>query len=130
MKKILQNRGIKNRLDAWLAFLALDEPEWIEAVIEAYPEFRSMYEEVYEMCRNLERVMEMYSKELQELDRNTVQYMIDEMQETINRKNAQLNQKDSMIENQSEQLAQLKQLLEEQNQQIQALQSQINSDKV
>ena len=82
------------------------------------------------MCRNLERVMEMYSKELQELDRNTVQYMIDEMQETINRKNAQLNQKDSMIENQSEQLAQLKQLLEEQNQQIQALQSQINSDKV
>ena len=27
--------------------------------------------------------MEMFSKELYELDRNTVQYMIDEMQETI-----------------------------------------------
>ena len=27
--------------------------------------------------------MEMFSKELQELDQNTVQYMIDEMQETL-----------------------------------------------
>ena len=110
MKEILQNRGIKSRLDAWLAFLALDGPEWIEAVIAAYPEFRTMYEEAYEMCRNLERVMEMYSKELQELDRNTVQYMIDEMQETINQQDAQL--------------AQLKKLLEEQNLQIQKLRSQ------
>ncbi len=122
MKEILQNRGIKSRLDAWLAFLALDGPEWIEAVIAAYPEFRAMYEEVYEMCRNLERVMEMYSKELQELDRNTVQYMIDEMQETINRK-------DAVIEDQSKQLAQFKQLLEEQNRQIRSLQSQIDQGK-
>ena len=143
MKEILQNRGIKSRLDAWLAFLALDDPEWIEAVIEAYPEFRSMYEEVYEMCRNLERVMEMYSKELQELDRNTVQYMIDEMQETINQMDAQLsrkdavideqatqlNQKDSVIGEQSEQLSQLRQLLEEQKRQIQLLQSQTNQAK-
>ncbi len=129
MKKILQNRGIKNRLDAWLAFLALDDPEWIEAVIEAYPEFRSMYEEVYEMCRNLERVMEMYSKELQELDRNTVQYMIDEMQETINRKDAQLSQKNAIIEDQAEQLAQFKQMLEDQNRQLQVLLSQTNQGK-
>ena len=33
------------------------------------------------MCRNTEKVMNMFSKELRELDRNTVQYMIDEMQE-------------------------------------------------
>ena len=54
--------------------------------------------------------MEMYSKELQELDRNTVQYMIDEMQETINRQDAQL--------------AQLRKLLEEQNLQMQKLRTQ------
>lgn len=35
------------------------------------------------MCLNMERVMGMFSKELQELDRNTVQYMIDEMEEEI-----------------------------------------------
>ena len=131
MREILQNRGIKSKLDAWLAFLALDEPGWVEKVIMAYPEFRPMYEEVYEMCRNLERVMEMYSKELQELDRNTVQYMIDEMQETINRKDAvieeqseQLTQKDAQLNQKDTQLAQYKRMLEEKERQLQKLQSQ------
>lgn len=31
----------------------------------------------------MERVIGVFSKELQELDRNTVQYMIDEMEEEI-----------------------------------------------
>ena len=41
-------------------------------LVEKYPYFRSMYEEVYEMCRNTEKVMNMFSKDLRELDRNTV----------------------------------------------------------
>ena len=96
----------------------------MDPVIAAYPEFRCLYEEVYEMCRNLERVMEMYSKELQELDRNTVQYMIDEMQETINQMDDQLSRKDAVIDDLSEELSQLRQLLEEQNLQIRKLRSQ------
>ena len=36
------------------------------------------------------KVMEMFSKELQELDRNTVQYMINEMQDTINAQKEQI----------------------------------------
>ena len=67
-------------------------------MINAYPDFRALYEEAYEMCLNLEKVMGMYSKVLKELDSNTVQYMIDEMQETINRKDKQLNQKDALID--------------------------------
>ncbi len=123
MREILQNRGIKSKLDAWLAFLALDEPGWVEKVIMAYPEFRPMYEEVYEMCRNLERVMEMYSKELQELDRNTVQYMIDEMQETINRKDAVIEEQSEQLTQKDAQLAQYKKMLEEKERQLQKLQS-------
>ncbi len=64
-----------------------DEPEDIIKLIEKYPEFRAIYEEGYEICLNVERVMEMFSKELYELDRNTVQYMIDEMQDTIDAQN-------------------------------------------
>ena len=52
-------------------------------LISEYPQFRKYYEEIYQLCRNTEKVMNMFSKELQELDRNTVQYMIDEMQDTI-----------------------------------------------
>ena len=82
-KEIHQNKPVNTKLEAWLAFLCMDEPEKILELIERYSEFQTMYEEVYTMCQNVEKVMNMFSKELQELDRNTVQYMIDEMQDTI-----------------------------------------------
>ena len=39
----------------------------------------------------------MFSKELQELDRNTVQYMIDEMQDTINEQKNTINEQENTI---------------------------------
>ncbi len=106
LKEIVQNNGIRNQLEAWLAFFCMDEPEWVLKLSENYPMFRKMYEEVYEMCRNLEGVMQMYSKELRELDSNTVQYMIDQMQEDLNRKDAELSQKDVQLNQQHVQLSQ------------------------
>ncbi len=100
LKEIVQNNGIRNQLEAWLAFFCMDEPEWVLKLSENYPMFRTMYEEIYEMCRNLEGVMQMYSKELRELDSNTVQYMIDQMQEDLNRKDAELSQKDTQLNQQ------------------------------
>lgn len=44
-----------------------------------------MYEQVYEICRNTEEMLGMYSEFLAELDRNTVDYMIDELREEANR---------------------------------------------
>ena len=73
----LYNRGIATPLDAWLAFLSVDDPEWIERLIQQYPEFIPLYEEVYAICMNVERVMGIFSEELKILDRNTVQLMID-----------------------------------------------------
>lgn len=84
-KKNRHNRGIKNKLDAWLTFLSVDEPEVIEQLIRQYPRFIPIYKNVYEMCRNTERVMGLYSEELRILDRNTVQFMIDEMQDELKR---------------------------------------------
>ena len=78
-RKILHNKGIRNHLEAWLCFLSVDEPEVIIKLIREYPQFKEYYEEIYRLCMNTEKVMNMFSKELQELDRNTVQYMIDEM---------------------------------------------------
>ena len=82
----------------------MDEPEWILRLTQDYPEFKNMYAELYQMCLDLEGVMSMYSKELQEMDRNTVYYMMDEMQAKIDRKDmeltqtkAKLTQKDNLI---------------------------------
>lgn len=103
-KNILQNKGIRNKLEAWLTFLSVDELEAILKLITEYPQFNRCYEEIYELCRNTEKVMEMYSKELQEMDRNTVQYMIDEMQDEI-------NEKDKVIQKQEEEIQKLRELL-------------------
>ena len=96
-QKIVQNKGVRNKLEAWLMFLSTDEPEKMAELMEKYPEFQKMYREIYELCLNVEKVMEMFSKELQELDRNTVQYMIDEMQEEIDGLKADLQEKENVL---------------------------------
>ncbi len=78
--------NISNRLEAWLAFMCMDEPETIITIIEKYPDFKAIYEHIYNICLNIEEVMSMFSEELRELDRNTAQLMIDEMQEELAQK--------------------------------------------
>ena len=58
------------------------------------------------MCQNTERVMEMFSEELRELDKNTVKYMIEEQQREIDMQKEELSQKD-------EEIAKLKKELEQ-----------------
>ena len=96
-KENQQNKDIKNKLDAWLVFLSMDNPEMIVKLIETYPEFKPMYEQMYDICRNIEEVMGMFSKELRELDRNTVLYMIDEMQDELDQKKIQLQDTESKL---------------------------------
>ena len=93
-REIQHNKHIRieNRLEAWLAFLCMDEPEALISIIEKYSDFKAMYEQIYDICRNIEEVMGMFSKELREMDRNTVQLMIDEMQEELNQKKQELEQ--------------------------------------
>ncbi|MBD5455271.1 MAG: hypothetical protein HDR23_02150, partial [Lachnospiraceae bacterium] len=52
----------------------------------------------YEICLNVERVMDMFSEELYELDKNTVQYMIDEMQETIDEQRSVIDKQKQEID--------------------------------
>ena len=69
-------------------FLSVEETEQIIELLKKYPKFRPMYEQVYEMCRSTERVMGMFSRELKELDDNTVEFMIDELKEMVDKEKA------------------------------------------
>ena len=82
---LLHNRGIDkdNKLEAWLIFLSEEDPKWILELIRTYPEFEKLYLEVYRACLDTEVMMGIFSKELIEMDKNTVDFMIDEMQNTI-----------------------------------------------
>lgn len=103
-KKKQHNEGekIHNKLEAWLTFFSRDEPDMILKLIEQYPEFKPMYEDVYELCRNVEEVMQVFSKELLEMDRNTVKLMIDEMEEELQKKREMLKEQNQRIEEQNQ----------------------------
>lgn len=105
------NKTIKTRLDAWLTFLSSDDPGDIIVLIEKFPDFKSMYEQVYEICQNIERVMGMFSKELREMDRNTVRYMIDEMQNAIDQQKEEIDQQKEEIDQQKKEIVQAKEEL-------------------
>ena len=114
-RKNQHNKIINTKLDAWLLFLSSDDQEDILRLISEYPEFRAMYEQAYAMCRNLEDIMGFFSEELRMLDRNTVQYMIDEIQAQLDEKKAQLDEKQSQLDAKNL-------LIEEQQQQLEDLQ--------
>ncbi len=99
-QRTMHNKSVDNEMDAWLMFLSTDRPEQIIQLIEAYPKFRGLYEIVYRICRNMEQVMGIFSEELLQLDRNTVRYMMDEQQETIERLKEQVRQQDMALEQQ------------------------------
>lgn len=90
----------------------MGEPERIVELITRYPKFRAMYEDIYEMCLNMERVMSMFSKELKELDHNTVRYMIDEIQSELDQAKEELEEKRSELSQRRNQLEETKEELE------------------
>ena len=100
-------KNIENELDAWLTFLSSEEPEDILYLIENFPEFKPMYETLFNLCNNIEEVMGMFSEELYELDRNTVKFMVDDLTEQVKHlkdENSQLNDENSQLNNEVSQL--------------------------
>lgn len=78
-------------------------------LIEEYPEFRALYEDVFELCRNVEGLMEIFSKELLEMDRNTVKLMVDLMQEKIDKQEQVIQAKDAELERKDAELEAVRQ---------------------
>ena len=96
--------NIDNKLNAWLTFFSSDEPADIMKLIQAYPEFRELYEEIAEFRKNPKELIYMYSEALTIADNNTVKLMIDDMRDeiaaqadTIASKDAELSKKDATI---------------------------------
>lgn len=117
----MDNKTIETPLDAWLTFMASDNPDRIIQLITNFPEFKPMYETLYQMCLNIERVMNMFSEELRILDRNTVKYMIDEQQQEIDRQREQLAEKDLQLEEKNLQIEKKDSQIKEKDSQIKEL---------
>ena len=125
----MHNKAIETPLEAWLTFLSDDNPESIIALITKYPEFKAMYETLYLMCQNTERVMGMFSEELRELDRNTVKYMIEEQQKEIDNQKEKLSQQKEELTQQKEKLSQQEEELTQQKEKLSQQEEQLSQQK-
>lgn len=73
----------KSRQNGWLSFLTTESIEKAELLIREYPWLEPIYREMAAYRNKPEEVLDMFSEALRILDRNTVQYMIDEQKKVI-----------------------------------------------
>lgn len=90
--------NLSEEIEAWLLFLSSDKPEDIMKIIERYPDFREIYEEMAHFQVKPEELVGMYSKALEILDRNTVQYMIEEQKREIEKQRQEIEKQKQEIE--------------------------------
>ena len=113
------HQNISRKLDAWLLFIASDQPWDIREVIEAYPEFAELYREVFDFRYHKKELVSMYSEALRILDQNTVKLMVELQQEEIKAlREKNLRQEEEMRrqeERYQKELLRLQKLLAQQN---------------
>ncbi len=81
-KKKAENK-LETTLDAWLHFFTAETPGEVLRLIEAYPEFLPMYQDIAEFRKHPEEVIGMFSEALRIMDRNTTKYMIDDLHQQL-----------------------------------------------
>ena len=147
-QKCLQNRGkdagnsretgsvsLKNKLEAWLTFIASDRPEDILEVVKAYPEFRELYKEVFDAlaCRKAasdrfsafryqrKELISMYSKALSILDANTVELMVEQQKRMLEKQRRLVEKKKREVEQKKREIEQKNKEVEQKNRENQEL---------
>ena len=125
-KETMQNKPIRTLLEAWLTFLGEDSPQRLTELFKAFPQFIAMYETLYGMNKDMVSAMGFFSEELRIMDRNTVKYMIDEMDDEIKR----LEEVKNQLEGEKNQLEGEKNQLEGEKNQLEGEKNQLEGEKL
>lgn len=83
-----------NKLEAWLYFIGSDLPKDIYRVIDAFPEFKELYNELLMLRykpKELVGMFDVIKEALRAADQGTVKYMVEEQQKMIEEKDVQLS---------------------------------------
>ena len=72
-----------SELEAWLTFLSATDPVVIGALIEAFPCFAPIYQEIMEFAKDPKELIGMLSKELYIMDKNMERLMVSQLQEEV-----------------------------------------------
>ena len=114
-----------NRVTAWLSLLATRNVDDLTEILDVYPWLEAIYQDMASYLHKPEEVLTMFSDALKILDHNTVQYMIDEMQNTIDDQKAQLSDAHSQLADKDSQLTDMYSQIVDKNSQINDLVAEI-----
>ena len=79
-------------LNGWLSVLTAETKEDVEQTIREYSWSEAVFQEMSEYVKKPEEVMLMFSEALKIADKNTVKYMMDELQEKLNQSEEECRQ--------------------------------------
>lgn len=95
---------IKDERNGWISLLATENVEDAKLLQQDYPWLVEIYREMESYMHRPEEALDMFSEALKILDRNTVQFMIDEQQEELERQRRELEEQRRQLEEQERQL--------------------------
>ena len=107
-----------SELEAWMYFIGSDKPEHIRKVIENFPWFAELYEDVAYFRHHPEEAIGMFSEALRKQDENTINFMIDDMKGEIDGLKKELADRDRKLADRDKELADKDRKLLEQEQEI------------
>lgn len=109
-------------LEAWLYFLSSDNPLHIQQLVEKYPFFKELYQDIIDFRYHPKELITMFSESLLIADRNTINLMIDELRQdiaakdvVISEKDVVISEKDAVISEKDAEIAALKRQLAQKN---------------
>ena len=91
-------QNIVTELDAWLTFFSCTDAEHIVRLVQKYPKFLEYYKDLAVFRTKPKELIYMFSEALEILDRNTANYMIDEMAQEMKSVKEQLDSAKSELD--------------------------------
>ena len=100
-------------LEAWLYFLSSDNPLHIQRIIEKYPFFRELYQDIIDFRKDPKELIRMFSESLSIADRNTIKLMVDELRDEKAELENVISEKEAVINVMANEISELKKRLAE-----------------
>ena len=91
-----------NELEGWLSILTAETIADVECVIRRYPWSEAIFREMSAYVNKPEEVIHMFSEALKIADKNTVKYMIEELQDKLQQTEDELQQAENKQKQESE----------------------------
>ena len=122
-------QNISTELDAWLTFFSCPDPEHIVSLVQKYPKFLEYYKDIAVFRTQPKELIYMFSEALEILDRNTANYMIDELAQEVKEAKLELDSTMSQLNDTKSELTSAKSELNSAKSELDSAKSELDSTK-